>query len=140
MADNHSLSTSGLSSHTKEVRSLSYLARCWHRMRKVSFTVCGRLVSSQLSIQLPQNSGARGKGNWPSEVSRLQYLTGCLISWRYDMISNRATKSKANTRNVVARARNWEIRSTRSKGSMPARVSPELAQDSTSTPTPPSQN
>jgi hypothetical protein len=75
-----------------------------------------RLVSSQLLVQLPQNSRARGKGNWPSEVSRLQYLTGCSISWRCDMISKRATKSKPNTRKVMARAKNLEIYSNRSKG------------------------
>jgi hypothetical protein len=57
-----------------------------------------------------------GKGNWPSEMSWLQYLTGCPISWRCDMISKRATKSKPNTHKVMARARNWEIFSNRSKG------------------------
>jgi hypothetical protein len=77
--------------------------------------ICGRLVSSQLSVQLPQNSGARGKGNWPSEVSRLQYLAGCRISWRCDVISKQTTKSKPNTRKVMAGARNWEIYSNRSK-------------------------
>jgi hypothetical protein len=78
--------------------------------------ICGRLVSSQLSVQLPQNSGARGKGNWPSEVSRLQYLAGCPICWRCDVISKRMIKSRPNTRKVMARARNWEIYSNRSKG------------------------
>jgi hypothetical protein len=94
---------------------------------------------SQLSVQLPQNSGARWKGNWPSEVHRLQYLASCPISWRCDMISRRATKSKPNTRKVKARARNWEIRSIHSKGGAPAPVSPKPAQDSTSAPIPPSR-
>jgi hypothetical protein len=75
-----------------------------------------RLVSSQLSVQLPQNSGARGKGNWPLEVGRLQYLAGCPISWRCDMIRKRATKSKPNTCEAMARARNLEIYFNRSKG------------------------
>jgi hypothetical protein len=48
-------------------------------------------------------------------VGRLQYLAGCPISWRCDMISKRATKSKPNTRKVMARARNLEIYSNRSK-------------------------
>jgi hypothetical protein len=46
----------------------------WFEARAASLNigiVRGRLVSSQLSVQLPQNSGARGKENWPSEVGRL---------------------------------------------------------------------
>jgi hypothetical protein len=80
-----------------------------------------RLVSSQLSVQLPQNLGPRGKGNWPSEVGRLQYLAGCPVSWRCDMISKRATKSKPNARKVMAKARNLEIYSSRGKGRARAR-------------------
>jgi hypothetical protein len=72
-------------------------------------TIRGRLVLSQLSVQLPQNSGARGKGNWPSEVGRLQYLTGCPVSWHCDMISKQATKLKPDARKVMAKARNSEI-------------------------------
>jgi hypothetical protein len=49
-------------------------------------------------------------------VSWLQYLAGCPISWRCDMISKRATKSKPNTRKVVARARDLEIYSNHNKG------------------------
>jgi hypothetical protein len=79
-------------------------------------TIRGRLVSSQLSAQLPQNSGARGKGNRPLEVGRLQYLAGCPVSRCCDMISKRATKSKPNVRKVMARARNLEIYSNRGKG------------------------
>jgi hypothetical protein len=79
------------------------------------------LVSSQLSVQLPQNSGARGKGNWPSELGQLQYLAGCPVSWRYDMISKRATKSKPNARKVMAKARNLEIYSSRGRGLARAR-------------------
>jgi hypothetical protein len=74
-----------------------------------------KLVSSQLSVQLPQNSGARRKGNWPSEVGRFQYLASCPLSRRCDMISKRATKSKPNDCKEMARAKNWEIHSTRSK-------------------------
>jgi hypothetical protein len=79
-------------------------------------SIRGRLVLSQLSVQLPQNSRARGKGNWPSEVGRLQHLAGYPVSWRYDMISKRATKSKPNAHKVMARARNSEIYSSRGKG------------------------
>jgi hypothetical protein len=75
-----------------------------------------KLVSSQLSVQLPQNSGARGKGNWPSEIGQFQYLASCPLSRRCDMISKRATKSKPNDRKEVARARNLEIYSNRGKG------------------------
>jgi hypothetical protein len=84
-------------------------------------TVRGRLVSSQLSVQLPQNSGARGKGNRPSEVGRLQYLAGCPVSWRCDMISKGAMKSKPNARKVMAKARNSEICSSHGKGLARAR-------------------
>jgi hypothetical protein len=53
-------------------------------------------------------------------VGRLQHLAGCPISWRCDMISKRATKLKPNTRKVMARARNLEIYSNRSKGHVKA--------------------
>jgi hypothetical protein len=75
-----------------------------------------KLVSSKLLVQLPQNSGARGKGNWPSEVGRLQYLAGCPISWRCDTIDKRATKSEPNMRKAMARAGNWEVYSNHGLG------------------------
>jgi hypothetical protein len=75
-----------------------------------------KIVSSKLLVQLPQNSGARGKGNWPSEVGRLQYLAGYSISWCRDTISKRATKSKPNTRKATARAENWEVYSNHGLG------------------------
>jgi hypothetical protein len=80
-----------------------------------------KLVSSQLSVQLSQNSGARGKENWPSEVGQLQYLASCPVSWRCDMISKRATKSKLNAHKEMARARNLEIYSNHGKGHARAR-------------------
>jgi hypothetical protein len=75
-----------------------------------------KLVSSQLSFQLPQNSGAREKGNWPLEVGRLQSLAGCLVSWRCDMISKRASKSKPSVRKETAKARDLGVYSSRGKG------------------------
>jgi hypothetical protein len=45
--------------------------------------------------QLPQNLGARGKGNWPLKTSRLQSFVGCSISWCCVMTSKRASKSKS---------------------------------------------
>jgi hypothetical protein len=75
-----------------------------------------KLVSSQLSVQLSQNSGARGKGIWPLEVGRFQYLASCLLNRRCDMTSKRATKSKLNDRKEMDRARNLDIYSTRGKG------------------------
>jgi hypothetical protein len=80
MVDDHSLSTFG----AEKPRQRGFEARVASLDVGI---VRGRLVSSQLSVQLPENSGARVKGNWPSEVSRLQYLAGCSISWHCDMIS-----------------------------------------------------
>jgi hypothetical protein len=80
-----------------------------------------KLVLSQLSFQLPQNSGARGKENWPSEVDRLQSLAGCPISWRCDMISKRASKLKSSIRKEMAKARDLEVYSSRGKGYAKAR-------------------
>jgi hypothetical protein len=79
------------------------------------------LVSSQLLFQLPQNSGARGKGNWPLETGRLQSLAGCLISWRYNMTSKRASKSKSNVRKEMAKARGSKVHSSHDKGYAKAR-------------------
>jgi hypothetical protein len=72
------------------------------------------LVSSQLLFQLPQNSGARGKGNWPLEMGRLQSLASCLISWRCEMTSKRASKSSA--RKEGAKASGLEVHSSHGKG------------------------
>jgi hypothetical protein len=74
------------------------------------------LVSSQLLFQLPQNLGVRGKGNWPLETGRLQSLAGCPISWRCDMTSKRASKSKSSIRKVMDKASGSEVHSSRSKG------------------------
>jgi hypothetical protein len=82
-------------------------------MRKVSFEPAVSPATPKL--------GGWGKGNWPSEVSRLQYLAGCPISWRWYVISKRTTKSKPNTRKVMARARNLEIYPSHSKGHAKAR-------------------
>jgi hypothetical protein len=109
MVDDHSFSTLGLSGHVKRGSKLEL-------PRPTLAPNADSLVSSQLSVQLSQNSGARGKGNWPSEVGRLEYLAGCPISWRCDMISERATKSKLSTYKETAKARNLEIRSSRDKG------------------------
>jgi hypothetical protein len=49
-------------------------------------------------------------------VGRLQSLAGCLISWRYDMISKRASKLKSSIRKETAKARNLEVYSSRGKG------------------------
>jgi hypothetical protein len=54
-------------------------------------------------------------------VGRLQYLAGCPVSWRCDMTSKRATKSKLRTRKEMAKARNLEIYSSRGKGHARAR-------------------
>jgi hypothetical protein len=54
-------------------------------------------------------------------VGWLQYLTGCPISWRYDMTGKRAMKSKLSTRKEMAKARNLEIYSSRGKGYAKAR-------------------
>jgi hypothetical protein len=109
MVDDHSLSTLGLSGHIKRGSKLEL-------PRPALAPNADRLVSSQLSVQLSQNSGARGKGNWPSEVGWLQYLAGCSISWRCDMISKRATKLKLSTCEETAKARSLEICSSRGKG------------------------
>jgi hypothetical protein len=69
----------------------------------MSTSYANELVLSQLSFQLPQNSGARGKGNWPLEMGQLQSLVGCLISWRCDMTSRRASKSKSGVRKERAK-------------------------------------
>jgi hypothetical protein len=74
------------------------------------------LVSSQLLFQLPQNSGARGKGNWPLETGRLQSLAGCPISWHCDITSKRALKSKSSVRKEMAKASGLEVHSSRGKG------------------------
>jgi hypothetical protein len=74
------------------------------------------LVLDQLSFQLPQNSGARGKGNWPLEMGRLHSLAGCPISWRCDMTSKRASKSKSSARKEMAKASDSEVHSSHSKG------------------------
>jgi hypothetical protein len=79
------------------------------------------LVSSQLLLQLPQNSGARGKGNWPLETGRLQSLASCPISWRCDMSSKRASKSKSSIRKEMAKASSLEVHSSRDKGHAKAR-------------------
>jgi hypothetical protein len=80
-----------------------------------------KLVSSQLSVQLSQNSGARGKGNWPSEVGWLQYLASCPVSWRCDMTSKQVTKSELSTRKEIAKARNLESHSSHIEGYAKAR-------------------
>jgi hypothetical protein len=79
------------------------------------------LVSSQLLVQLPQNSGARGKGNWPLEMGRLQPLAGCPISWHCDMTGKRASKSKSSTRKERAKASGSEVHSSHGKGHAKAR-------------------
>jgi hypothetical protein len=99
----------GLSGHVKRGSKLEL-------PRPALAPYADKLVSSQLSVQLSQNLGARGKGNWPSEVGRLQYLTGYPVSWRCDVISKRAMKSKLSTCKGTAKARNLEIRSIRGKG------------------------
>jgi hypothetical protein len=80
-----------------------------------------KLVSSQLLFQLPQNSGARGKGNWPLEMGQLQSLAGCPISWRCDMTSKRASKSKSSVREEMAKASGSDVHSSRSMGYAKAR-------------------
>jgi hypothetical protein len=87
----------------------------------MSAPYANKLVSSQLSFQLPQNSGARGNGNWPLEVVRLQSLAGCPISWRCDMTSKRASKLKSSVRKEMAKARDLEVHSSRGKGYAKAR-------------------
>jgi hypothetical protein len=109
MVNDHSLLTLGLSGHVKRGSKLEL-------PRPALAPYADKLVSSQLSVQLSQNSGARGKGNWPSEVGRLQYLAGCPVSWRCDMISKQATKSKLSTCEEMAKAKNSEIRSSHGKG------------------------
>jgi hypothetical protein len=52
---------------------------------------------------------------------RFQYLASCPLNRCCDVISKRATKSKPNNRKEMARARNLEIHSTRSKGRVRAR-------------------
>jgi hypothetical protein len=74
------------------------------------------LVSSQLLFQLPQNSGARGKGNWTLKAGQLQSLAGCPISWRCDITSKRASKSKSSVRKEMAKASGLEVHSSRGKG------------------------
>jgi hypothetical protein len=100
------------------------------------------LVSSQLLVQLPQNSGARGKGNWSLETGQLQSLAGYLISWRCDITGKRASKSKSSTRKDRAKASGSEVHSGHGKGhakareggDVPAPVSPEPAQGVASIP------
>jgi hypothetical protein len=79
------------------------------------------LVSGQLSFQLPQNSGARGKGNWPLGTGQLQSLAGYPISWRCNMTSKRASKSKSSARKERAKASGSEIHSSHGKGHAKAR-------------------
>jgi hypothetical protein len=79
------------------------------------------LVSSQLSFQLPQNSGARGKGNWPLETGRLQSFAGCPISQHCDMTSKRASKSKSSVHEEMAKASGLEVHPSHSKGYAKAR-------------------
>jgi hypothetical protein len=76
MVDDHSLPTLGLSGHIKGGLKLEL-------PRPALAPYADKLVSSQLS----QNLGARGKGNWPSELGQLQYLVGYPVSWRCDVIS-----------------------------------------------------
>jgi hypothetical protein len=82
----------------------------------MSAPYASKLVSSQLSFQLPQNSGARGKGNWPLEVGWLQSLVGCPISWRCDLTSKRASKLKSSIRKEMAKASGLEVRSNHGRG------------------------
>jgi hypothetical protein len=81
------------------------------------------LVLGQLSFQLPQNSGARGKGNWPLGTGQLQSLAGYLISWHCNMTSKRASKSKSKSsaRKERAKASGSEIHSSHGKGHAKAR-------------------
>jgi hypothetical protein len=79
------------------------------------------LFSSQLLVQLPQNSGAGGKGNWPLEAAWPQSLVECPISWRCDITSKRASKSKSSVRKEMAKASGLEVHPSRSKGYMKAR-------------------
>jgi hypothetical protein len=74
------------------------------------------LVSSQLLVHLPQNSGARGKGNWPLETGQLQSLADCPISWRCDITSKRASKSKSSIRKEMTKASGLEVHSSRGRG------------------------
>jgi hypothetical protein len=80
-----------------------------------STSYANELVLSQLSFQLPQNLGARGKGNWPLEMGQVQSLAGCLISWRCDMTSRRALKSKSGVRKERAKASGWEVHPSHGK-------------------------
>jgi hypothetical protein len=73
------------------------------------------LVLSQLSFRLPQNSGARGKGNWPLEAGQLQSFVSCLISWRCNMTGKRASKSKSSVRKEMAKASGLEVHPSCSK-------------------------
>jgi hypothetical protein len=78
------------------------------------------LVSSQLLFQLPQNSGARRKGNWPLETGQLQSLADCPISWHCDIPSKRASKSKSSVHKEMAKASGSEVHSSHGKGYMKA--------------------
>jgi hypothetical protein len=80
-----------------------------------SASYANELVLSQLSFQLPQNSGARGKGNWPLEAGRLQSFTSCPISWRRDMTSKRALKLKSGIHEEMAKSSELEVHPSRSK-------------------------
>jgi hypothetical protein len=73
------------------------------------------LVLSQLSFQLPQYLGARGKGNWPLEAGRLQSFSSCPISWRCGMTSKRALKSKSGVHEEMAKSSELEVHPSRSK-------------------------
>jgi hypothetical protein len=86
-----------------------------------SASYANELVSSQLSFQLPQNSGARGKGNWPLETVQLQSFTGCPISQRCDKTSKGAPKSKSSVRKEMAKASGSEVHSSRGKSYTKAR-------------------
>jgi hypothetical protein len=72
-------------------------------------------VLSQLSFQLPQNSGARRKGNWPLETGWLQSFDGYPISWHRDMTSKRALKLKSGVCEEMAKASGLEVHPSRSK-------------------------
>jgi hypothetical protein len=86
-----------------------------------STSYVNKLVSSQLLFQLPQNSRARGKGNWPLETGRLQSLAGYPISWRCDITSKRASKLKSSIRKEMAKASGLEVHSSHDKGYAKAR-------------------
>jgi hypothetical protein len=75
------------------------------------------LVLSQLSIQLPQNSGARGKGKCSLKTGRLQSFAGYPISWCGVMTRKRGSKSKSAEAFVreMTKANDLEVRLSHSK-------------------------